>query len=379
VIATTALELGLLGACLATSLAVARRAVRQTASACARHEMQTLATVRALLEASRRSSDAVLAALDASVREAEPAVDGLLAFVPSGDELACVYAAGARLAHFRNLRLRRGLARSLPAAADDAGCRASMPHDGAPLAPTDRFAVAVPMLDARGLHAVIYAASARALGSGASDAVVRAVERASAPYAIALEREADRADATYDGLTGLLSPRVFRRRLHDEVARTGAGAGRSTLSLWFVDTDSFKQINDAFGHRAGDAVLRAMASLLQAHLVTEVDLAARNGGDEFCALLRGTGKGRAVTRAQAFCEAVRSFDFGVPVRVTASVGVATFPHDAAGSGELLETADAAMYHSKRNGRDRVSFVAETGRFASVCAEAANGLSRSFLR
>ena len=378
-IATTALELGLLGACLATILTGARRAVRRTAAACARREVQTVATVRALLEASRRSSADVLAALDGSVREAEPAVDGLLAFVPAGDELACVYAAGARLAHFRNLRLRRGFARSLPAAAADAGCRASTPQDGAPLAPTDRFAIAVPMLDARQLHAVIYAASARALGPGASDAVVRAVERATAPFAIALEREADRADATYDGLTGLLSPRAFRRRLHDEVARTNAGTGRPALSLWFVDTDSFKQINDAFGHRAGDAVLRAMASILQANLVAEVDLAARNGGDEFCALLSGAGKGRAVTRAQAFCEAVRSYDFGLPLRVTASVGVATFPHDAAGSGELLEMADAAMYHSKRNGRDRVSYVAETGRFACVCAEAANGLSRSFLR
>lgn len=378
-IARTALELGLLAACLAAILTGARRAARQARSAYARRERTLLATIRALLDASRRSSDDVLAVLDAAVREAEPAIDALLAFVPIGDELACVYAAGTRLTHFRNFRLRRGFVRSLPGTAADAGCRASMPEDGAPLAPTDRFAIAVPMLDARQLHAVIYAAAARPLGRGASDAIVRAVERASAPYAIALEREADRADATYDSLTGLLSPRAFRRRLHDEIARSDAGAGPRVLSLWFVDTDSFKQVNDAFGHRAGDAVLRAMASLLQAQLVAEVDLAARNGGDEFCALLRGAGKGRAVARAQAFCAAVRSYDFGLPLRVTASVGVATFPHDASGSGELLEMADAAMYHSKRSGRDRVSFVAETGRFACVCAEAANGLSRSSWR
>jgi diguanylate cyclase (GGDEF)-like protein len=106
-----------------------------------------------------------------------------------------------------------------------------------------------------------------------------------------------------------------------------------------------------------------MAGLLEASLVPDLDAAARNGGDEFCALIRGASKSAAIERARRYCEAVRSHDFGIPVRVTASVGVATFPYDAATSSELLEVADAAMYHSKREGRDRVSFALERGRYA----------------
>ena len=231
------------------------------------------------------------------------------------------------------------------------------------------------MIDAGTLVAVAYVSSIRSLQTPANDAIVRAVERAAAPYAAALEREADRADATYDGLTGLLAPRAFRCRLRAELERCEWDGQRRVLCLWFVDTDSFKFVNDSFGHRAGDGVLQAMASLLQSHLVAHLDVAGRNGGDEFCAVLRGVSKSRAIARAQAFCEAVRAHDFGLPVRVTASVGVATYPHDASNSSELLEMADAAMYHSKRNGRDRVSFVAESGSFRCAAAKAVNGFSR----
>jgi diguanylate cyclase (GGDEF)-like protein len=228
--------------------------------------------------------------------------------------------------------------------------------------PTDRRAIAVPMLDARGLRAVAYASSSRFDAPIDEESVVRTVAHATMPYAIALEREADRVDATHDGLTGLLGARAFRRLLHDELARD---RGRTMMSVWFVDTDRFKDVNDRFGHRAGDGVLQAMAALLRSHLVAGRDAGARNGGDEFCALLRETGKATAIERARAFCEAVRSFDFGVDVALTASVGVATFPHDAASSSALLEVADAAMYHSKRQGRDRVSYALAAGSYASA--------------
>ena len=172
--------------------------------------------------------------------------------------------------------------------------------------------------------------------------------------------EVDRCDATHDGLTGLLAPRAFRRRLHDEVSRARASGRLELISLWFVDTDYFKTVNDAFGHRTGDAVLQTMAALLRAHLVPDVDVAARNGGDEFCALIRGASKSLAIERAQVFCNAVRAHDFGLQKQITASIGVATFPYDAPNSNQLLEAADAAMYRSKRDGRDRVSWAeAET--------------------
>ncbi|HEY1654007.1 MAG TPA: GGDEF domain-containing protein [Candidatus Tumulicola sp.] len=353
-------------------LAAARSA--EAAREAERRERRLLATVRTLLEASRRSSAEVLAVLDRDLREIEPGIDCVVAFVPADDDLRCAYASGSRVAHFGTLKLRRD-GGTLPAIAARSGCRVLVAA-GSALLPTDRFALAVPMMDEATPTAVAYVSSIRVLAEPANDAIVRAVERASAPFVLAREREADRADATYDGLTGLLAPRAFRRRLHAEFAPCGTTQRRRALCLWFVDTDSFKAVNDAFGHRAGDDVLQAMASLLQAHLVPDLDVAGRNGGDEFCALLRGVGKGRAIARAQAFCDAVRAHDFGLPVRVTASVGVAAHPHDACSSSELLEKADAAMYYSKRNGRDRVSFAAESGNFRSVGAEAENGFSRS---
>jgi diguanylate cyclase (GGDEF)-like protein len=320
-------------------------------------------SVRALLDAARASSDAVLATLDRNLRELDRALDATLVFVPREGELACVYASGARAEHYGRAALRRDDLERLPAKAAQAGCRAAAPRDARALLPTDRAALAVPMLDARGLRAVVYVSSCDPRAFAARDEIVLAVDCAAMAYALALEREADRADATYDGLTGVLTPRAFRRYLHDEIAKSPA-CGGAAASLWFVDTDRFKSVNDRFGHRAGDAVLQAMAALLEASLVPDLDAAARNGGDEFCALIRGASKSVAIERAQAFCDAVRAHDFGVPIRVTASVGVATFPFDATTSGELLEVADAAMYHSKREGRDRVSFAVEPGRYAT---------------
>jgi diguanylate cyclase (GGDEF)-like protein len=318
--------------------------------------------VRALLDATRTSSDAVLHVLDANLRSLDHAIDTILIFATRDDELACVYASGARAEHFRHVNLRRDNLALVPAKAAHAGCRAVAPHDGEALLPTDRAALAVPMLDAHGLLAVVYASSCDARALSSRDELVLAIDCAAMPYALALEREADRADATFDGLTGVLTPRAFRRYLHDEIARA-ASTGGTVASLWFIDTDCFKSVNDRFGHPAGDGVLQEMAALLEASLAPDLDAAARNGGDEFCALIRGVSKSAAIERARAFCEAVRAHDFGIPIRITASVGVASFPFDASSSSELLEVADAAMYHSKREGRDRVSFAVERDRYA----------------
>jgi diguanylate cyclase (GGDEF)-like protein len=382
-----ALALPLIAGAFLASLAPAAWWARRTARykgmlarVCDLRERRLLEAIRALLDASRTSSAAVLAVLDASLREVDVRIDSVLVFVPAGNELVCVRVSGTRVQHFERLHLRRDDAARLPVKAAQAGCRTSMPVDGSALLPTDRFAIAVPMVDACALKAVVYVSASRDLQPPPNDAIVRAVEHACAPYAIALEREADRADATYDALTGLFTPRAFRRYLHDEVAHAAAAPQRHrVLSLWFIDTDRFKDVNDRFGHRTGDAVLQTMASLLETFLTADVDLAGRNGGDEFCALLRGVGKGAAIARAQAFCDAVRGHDFGLPVRITASVGVAAHPHDAACSSALLEAADAAMYHSKRNGRDAVSFAIEPGCFTCVRSEAGGKLSRRSTR
>ncbi|HET9030337.1 MAG TPA: GGDEF domain-containing protein [Candidatus Aquilonibacter sp.] len=319
-----------------------------------------LESVREFMEASRVSSGAVIARLCEHIRKREPAIDAVLAFAPQGEELAVIHAEGSRVEHFARLRMRRDAPRSLPVRAAAAGHRAAG-SDGIVI-PTDRYALAVPMQDRGGLHAVIYCSSTNAFGLAEEETVVRTIEHAASPFALAIEREGDRADATYDALTGLLTPRAFRDRLRDEAARVRTRRS-GMMTLWFIDTDHFKRVNDGYGHAQGDNVLHAMAALIRAHTVGDVDVVGRNGGDEFCALIFDAQKTVAIERAQTLCDAVREYDFGIPVAITASIGVASLPFDADDASQLLEAADAAMYHSKRSGRDRVSFAVSPGRFS----------------
>lgn len=220
--------------------------------------------------------------------------------------------------------------------------------------PTDRAALAFPLVADGQTLAVVYC-STLAARLACAQALSRVMEQAAFPYKIAAEREADRITAVYDPLTGLYTPRAFRDLLREELI-AAVGVRAQPLALWFIDTDHFKQVNDTLGHAAGDGVLAQMASLLRDHLVPERDVPARNGGDEFCAVLREVHKVAAVERANAFCDAVRVADFGIDMPITASIGVASYPYDAREASELLQVADSAMYHSKRAGRDCVSFA-----------------------
>ena len=337
------------------------KAAADRLDAAARRESDVLEAVRVLTAASRESTHAVLTALDRTLRVLEPSLDAVLVFVPEGEELACVHAAGARAEHFAGSRVRRDQAASLPARAALCGHRVELAGDARPVIPTDRAALAVPMIGGSGLAAVVYAATREERING-SDLIVRAVAQAASPYALAAEREIDRRTATYDGLTGLYTPRAFRAKLQEELAIARLRRTAS-LALWFVDTDHFKRVNDTLGHSEGDIVLQRMAGLLREHTVPQLDVPARNGGDEFCAIVRGVHKVSAIERAHRFCKAVRECNFGVDLPITASVGVAAYPYDASGASELLEVADAAMYHSKRSGRDRVSFSVDGSAFA----------------
>lgn len=341
------------------------------------HARLLLDATAAFSEASRHSSAAIVERLAGALRRLDARLDTLLVFHPCGEDLACVFAGGSRSAYLHGIRLRRDDPVSLPAAAARRGCAVALHERAGALAPTDRFALAIPLLDGRTPAGVAYVASVDVLPTGLRETVVSLVERASAPYVLGLERERERDDAARDALTGLLSNGAFRRLLDREAAR-GANGDRS-LCLWYADTDGFKEVNDRFGHRAGDTVLRNVAAVLERHLIAGVDVAARTGGDEFCALLQATGKRRGIERAQAFCDAVRVSGLGLSVRVTVSVGVAAFPHDATTAHALLDAADAAMYRSKRDGRDRVSFCTSPGIYASLPPEAARRLSRTFVR
>ncbi len=310
------------------------------------------------VSAARRSSDAVLVALDVATRAAEPAVDAVLFFTSNGSELSCRFACGARTEHFRELRIAcESIA--LPARAALIAAPVALERGERRVIPSDRAALAVPMVSERRVCGVWYAATSAARRLAKPEGIARVVRVATEPYLLALEREADRNEATFDALTGVLTPRAFRRMLYELVA----DAGGAVISLWFVDTDRFKSINDEYGHAAGDVVLQRMASLLRAHAVPECDAIGRKGGDEFCMLVRGSQKVQAIERARRFCDAVRVADFGLPVHLTASVGVAAFPFDAHDAAALLEAADAAMYLAKRSGRDRVAYAVEGAGFA----------------
>jgi len=171
--------------------------------------------------------------------------------------------------------------------------------------------------------------------------------------------------ATRDGLTGLLNHRTFQSSFRRELLkarRTG-----SKLALILTDVDFFKKVNDQHGHPAGDAVLRGVATTLQAQLRDEVDIVARYGGEEFVCVLVGTTEQGALETAERIRKAVEesSTDIGEaePKRVTISLGVSVFPDDGGMAEELIERTDQALYRAKHGGRNRVERALSPGRAA----------------
>ena len=163
--------------------------------------------------------------------------------------------------------------------------------------------------------------------------------------------------ATLDALTGLVNRRVFDTALERTLTRP-ADAG---TALVLVDVDSFKSINDTYGHPVGDDVLVHLAGILRSHVRGDDGLLSRLGGDELAVLLPGSPAGVAARRAEELLEAVRSTPLPLPdgtlLSLSVSVGVA---HVAAGSADLralYSTADGALYEAKRAGRGRVGVAA----------------------
>jgi diguanylate cyclase (GGDEF)-like protein len=159
--------------------------------------------------------------------------------------------------------------------------------------------------------------------------------------------------ASVDGLTGVKNRRSFDDQLQAEFSRTVRN--QSPLSLIMVDVDHFKQFNDSLGHQAGDEVLRIVARLLQASTKDE-GLVARYGGEEFSILLPGSDEAKAA----AIAERLRLELQGAPWPhrpLTASFGVAQRAAGMSEAGQLVAAADAALYRSKNEGRNRVSSAA----------------------
>jgi diguanylate cyclase (GGDEF)-like protein len=174
-----------------------------------------------------------------------------------------------------------------------------------------------------------------------------------------IARERARQLATYDQLTGFANRSLFQDRLDQAVA--SARRNRLKLGVLFLDLDRFKLVNDTLGHLAGDALLRLAAQRISTCL-RKSDTGARLGGDEFAVLLTNLGD---EIDAQRVAEKVLSvLREPIPLkgrehRITASIGIATFPRDAASADELVKKADAAMYTAKAAGRARFAIYTDS--------------------
>jgi diguanylate cyclase (GGDEF)-like protein len=160
--------------------------------------------------------------------------------------------------------------------------------------------------------------------------------------------------ATVDSLTGLATRRAFDGALEAALGRSVPGG----TALVLIDVDSFKAINDSYGHPVGDDVLVHLSTVLRRQVRAEDAVLSRLGGDELAVLLPGCSRDVAVRRAEDLHEAVRSAPFtradGGLLAVSISVGVAHVPQHSTDRRGLYTAADNALYDAKRAGRDRVA-------------------------
>ncbi len=168
--------------------------------------------------------------------------------------------------------------------------------------------------------------------------------------------------AITDGLTQLHIHRYFQQRLHDEFVR--AERKGHEVSVIMSDIDFFKKFNDTYGHQMGDLVLVQTAKLFKGS-VREMDIPCRYGGEEYVVVLPETGMEDAMKVAERIREKIEEHDFPgakpkEKLKVTVSLGVATFPMHAKNEGDLVKAADAALYYSKEHGRNKVSLAGENG-------------------
>ena len=160
--------------------------------------------------------------------------------------------------------------------------------------------------------------------------------------------------AVTDAMTGLYNHRYFQQEMNRQIDRTQRMNGNFTLVM--SDLDHFKRVNDTFGHQQGDIVLRAVAGAIKKSIRGKIDVPCRYGGEEFGIILPDTPLEGAKIFADRLRNAVEELEFdfdGRSVRITISIGLATFPDSATDKRSLIESADRALYVAKESGRNAV--------------------------
>jgi len=223
---------------------------------------------------------------------------------------------------------------------------------GAPLRPQGSDVIGALVLRSR-RHEDVFTVADLPLVQALADAASRALE-------LARRHEADVDQALLDSVTGLVSHRQLLTVLDKEVSR--AARSDDTVAAIFTDLDDFKEINDIWGHDAGNRVLAMYADVLRFTLRRE-DTAARYGGDEFVCVLPGADRDQAVAVAerirQRFTALVAEDPVVGPSLASVSTGIAIFPGDADNASNLLAAADAELIRAKQlraestGGRGRV--------------------------
>jgi diguanylate cyclase (GGDEF)-like protein len=163
-----------------------------------------------------------------------------------------------------------------------------------------------------------------------------------------------------DDCTGLYNARHLYKTLETEVYRSSRFGYE--FSVLFIDLDHFKSVNDTYGHLVGSKLLSEIGYLIKAQLRL-IDYAFRYGGDEFVVLLPQTGKDSALVVAKRLRDALRASCFcrdeGLNLNVRASIGLATYPHDARDAHDVIRQADEMMYLVKNTTRDNIG-IAQRG-------------------
>lgn len=156
-----------------------------------------------------------------------------------------------------------------------------------------------------------------------------------------------------DGLTGLFNHRHFYERLQQEISRSYRSGKK--LSVIMCDLDHFKRFNDNYGHQTGDTTLKATADLVRKN-VRIYDIAARYGGEEFAIILPGAGAEDAKIIANRIRDDLKrcgAMSGRKTLKITISVGIATYPDNSQEKMDLVRKADKALYCAKEHGRDRI--------------------------